>query len=94
LECNNFDGDDHLDNEPRRRGRPRKVLPPPKPRPPLVHRISEWRRRTGESRWKVLERIRSGQLKVAVKGNATSPYLILVSEYQRLGFVQSLDELV
>jgi hypothetical protein len=77
----------------RRRGRPRKVLPPPKPRPPLAHRISEWRRRTGESRSTILERIRSGDLKV-VKGPATSPYRILTSEYLRLGYVQSLDELL
>jgi hypothetical protein len=80
--------------ESRPRGRPRKVLPPPKPRPPLVHRISEWRRRTGESRWKTLSRIRNGELKVAVKGSGTSPYQILTSEYLRLGYVQTLDELL
>jgi hypothetical protein len=82
------------DNEPRRRGRPRKVLPPPKPRPPLAHTIKQWRARTGESRSTVLDRIQSGDLKAIKTGKKTSPWRISTSEYLRLGFIQSLEELL
>jgi hypothetical protein len=81
-------------NEPRRRGRPRKVLPPPKPRPPLTHRISQWCYLTGESRSTVAQRIKNGELKVIKTGPKTSPWRIPTTEYLRLGFIQSLDELL
>jgi hypothetical protein len=78
----------------RPRGRPRKVLPPPKPRPPLAHRISQWMALTGWSLTSTLAAIHDGELK-AVKGKGkTSPWRILVSEYVRLGFAASVDELI
>lgn len=82
-----------LDSEPRPRGRPRKVLPPPPPRPPLTHKITEWCANTGESRSTVVGRIKNGDLKT-VKGPNTSPHRILTTEYKRLGYVESLDELI
>jgi len=59
-----------------------------------VHTIKQWRARTGESRSTVLERIQNGELKAIKTGKKTSPWRIATSEYVRLGFIQSLDDLL
>jgi hypothetical protein len=81
-------------DSPRPRGRPRKVLPPPKPRPPLTHRISQWTKLTGWSRSTTVQAIYDKELR-AVKGRKKqSPWRILCTEYLRLGFVRDLSELI
>jgi hypothetical protein len=69
-----------------RRGRPRKVYPR------LTHRVSEWDARTGWSRSKTFEQMAAGKLRYR-QDHSGGPREIFTTEYVRLGFVRSLDEL-
>ena len=70
----------------RRRGSPRKVYPR------LTHRVPEWVGRTGRSRSKTFEQMAAGKLRYRQDAPG-APREIFTSEYVRLGFVGSLDEL-
>lgn len=69
-----------------RRGRPRKVYPR------LSHRVAEWCGRVGWSRSKTFEEMAAGRLRYR-QDRPGGPREIFTSEYVRLGYVQSLDEL-
>ena len=69
-----------------RRGRPRKLYRR------LTHRTQEWCGRTGWSRSKTFEQMAAGKLHYRQDAPG-APREIFTSEYLRLGFVSSLDEL-
>jgi hypothetical protein len=73
------------------RGRPRKLLPP---RPPLVHSVSQFAFLTNKSRSTVLRLIAVGKLRALPSEGRGVPLRIPTSEYVRLGYVESLNELI
>jgi hypothetical protein len=73
------------------RGRPRKTIPP---RVPLVHGVAEWSFNTNESNATTKRRIKRGEIRVMPNAGAGKPLKIPTTEYVRLGYVQSLDELL
>jgi hypothetical protein len=79
------------ENPNSKRDRLRRLGRPPKPRR-LAHRVSEWCQRTGMSRTIAFERMATGQLRY-LQLTPGGPRDIPTTEYLRLGYVQSLDEL-
>jgi len=76
---------------PRRpRGRPRKV---PKLVLPFSHSLDEWSARTGESVPTLWRRMRAGKVRY-VQTTPGAPRRIPCSEYLRLGYFESLEQLV
>ena len=73
------------------RGRPRKAT---RRRPPLVHKIRQWVDNTGDCRATVRRKIERGELRALPSEGPGKPRKILTSEYVRLGYVTSLDELI
>jgi hypothetical protein len=72
-----------------KRGRPRKVLPPPRR---LSHKLTEFGARVGRSRMTVWRWIKNGRVRVVLPP-AGGPPEIPVTEYIRLGYLQTLDHL-
>jgi hypothetical protein len=79
-----------IPNEKRKRGRPRKS--PPKVRR-LSHKIPEWCGSTGWSRAKAFRWMATGKLKYIQPGGPGTEREIPTTEYPRLGYVRSVDEL-
>jgi hypothetical protein len=69
-----------------RRSRPRKPIVP------LVHHVPDWCAHTKWSRSKTFEKMAAGELRFR-QDKPGGPREIFTSEYLRLGFVNSLDEL-
>jgi hypothetical protein len=82
---------DEIPHEKRKkRGRPPKS--PPRVRR-LSHFVDEWCVATGASRAKAFRWMKTGRLNFIQPGGPGSPREIPVSEYVRLAFVKSVDEL-
>jgi hypothetical protein len=73
------------------RGRPRRTIPS---RPPLVHTLNEWSRNTGDSKQTVRRKIKRGEIRARPSEGPGKPTKIPTTEYVRLDYVKSLNELI
>jgi hypothetical protein len=80
------------DSGPRRRGRPRKILPHLSSRLPLSVTLGEWCERTGITKPVARRQIEQGILKHIQRG-PNAEIRIPTSEFKRHGYIESLDEL-
>jgi hypothetical protein len=73
------------------RGRPRRTI---LPRPPLAHKVRQFAHNIGDSPATVKRKIKRGEIRALPSEGRGKPLKIPTTEYLRLNYIKSLNELI